>query len=532
MKISSIFKKDNSPQQVKKGITKRLFLYFISVVLGITGLILLSNTLLLRPLYYQSIKSEMLDAMEKLSEIDYNTESLDWTDELGSITTGKAFDVVIRSEGDVLYSSSVEVGLRPNPEFATGSGIPGGSDHYDDGPIPTDPSGSDDPAFPSDPQTFFDDDNRFFMSGNTDDFEQIGDGVYISKTAWMSNISFMICTKDLADGTSIFLTQPIEPVNQSVSQANILLIGCAILATGLSLVFALVLSRRFTKPIRQIQNYVGSLAALDFSGKSDIRTGDELQSLGEDINSLGDKLKGALDTLRTQNDQLEKDIIAQRQFISNASHELRTPLSLIKGYADEMNSGYVKESGQKEAYIKIISEEAAKMNRLLREMLELARMESGMARLQMEALSVGETIKTFLEKYDGFITENRLNIKLDIGNDEVGFFDPVRFEQVLANYISNASRYGDDQKRVKISVKSLRDCIRITVFNTGTGVPEDIKESIWDGFYKANTARTRTDDSYGLGLSVVKVIQDAANQRFGMENVPDGVEFWFEVARG
>ena len=520
MKASNSFSKTYSPKRFKMGITKRLFLYFISVVLGITGMILLSNTLLLRPLYYQSIKSEMLGAMEKLSEVDYSAESEDWTDELGIITAGKAFDVVIRNEGDVLYSSSVEVGLRPNPEFPSGSGIQGGADHFDDGSIPTSPSGSSDQPFPTDSQAFFEEDNRFFMSGNTDDFEQIGDGVFISKTAWMSNISFMVCTKDLPDGTSIFLTQPIEPVNQSVSQANILLIGCAILATGLSLIFALVLSRRFTKPIRQIQNYVGSLAALDFSGKSDIRTGDELQSLGEDINSLGDKLKGALDTLRKQNDQLEKDIASQRQFISNASHELRTPLSIIKGYADEMNSGYVKEDGQKEAYVKIISEEAAKMNRLLREMLELARMESGMAKLQMEKLSVGEAIKTFLEKYDGFITENGLKIELEIGEDEVGVFDPVRFEQVLANYVSNASRYGDEQKRVKISVKSLSDCIRICVFNTGTGVPEDIKDSIWDGFYKANTARTRTDDSYGLGLSVVKVIQNAASQGFGMEKRP------------
>lgn len=518
----------DSTKKVKKGITKRLFLYFISVVLGITGLILLSNTLLLRPLYYQSIKSEMLDAMEKLSAIDYSTDSPDWTDELESMTTGKAFDVVIRNEGDVLYSSSVEVGLRPNPEIAAGSRIQGGSDYNNDF-IPMVPSGTGEQTFPTEQQAFFDDDNRFPMSHDANDYEQIGDGVYISKTAWMSNMSFMVCTKDLSDGTTIFLTQPIEPVNQSVSQANILLIGCAILATGLSLIFALILSRRFTKPIRQIQNYVGTLAALDFSGKSDIRTGDELQSLGEDINSLGDKLKDALNTLRKQNDQLEKDIISQRQFISNASHELRTPLSIIKGYADEMNSGYVKESGQKEAYIKIISEEAGKMNRLLREMLELARMESGMVRLQMEKLSVGETIGNFLEKYDGFITENRLKVELDIGEDASGVFDPVRFEQVLANYISNASRYGDDQKRVKISVKSLRDCIRISVFNTGPGVPEDVKESIWDGFYKANTARTRTEDSYGLGLSVVKVIQNAANQGYGMENVPGGVEFWFEV---
>jgi signal transduction histidine kinase len=291
------------------------------------------------------------------------------------------------------------------------------------------------------------------------------------------------------------------------------------------------MSKRFTRPIRQIQNTVGELAALNFGQQCDVRTGDELQSLGEDVNRLGDELEQALSTLREQNIQLEKDIIAQRQFISNASHELRTPLSLIKGYADEMNTGYAKNAEQRDYYIEIIAEEAAKMNRLLREMLELSRMESGRIELIYENLRVNERINNFLEKYDGFVVENALNITLELKDDPVGHFDAMRFEQILANYISNAARYGDEKKIVRIRTETLGDVIRVSVFNSGRPIAEDHLVSIWDGFFKADEARTRVKDSYGLGLSVVKAIQNVAGQKFGVDNVNGGVCFWFDVQR-
>jgi signal transduction histidine kinase len=327
------------------------------------------------------------------------------------------------------------------------------------------------------------------------------------------------------------LTQAIEPINQSVRQANILLIGCTVLSMAIAVVFVFRMSRRFTRPIRQIQNTVGELAALNFGQQCDVRTGDELQSLGEDVNQLGSELEQALSTLRAQNIQLEKDIIAQRQFISNASHELRTPLALIKGYADEMNTGYAKNAEQRNYYIEIIAEEAAKMNRLLREMLELSRMESGRIELIYENLRVNERIHNFLEKYDGFVAENALNITLELQDDPIGHFDAMRFEQILANYISNAARYGDEKKLVLISTTVLEDTIRISVFNSGRPIAEDHLVSIWDGFFKADEARTRVKDSYGLGLSVVKAIQNVAGQKFGVDNGDGGVRFWFDVQR-
>jgi signal transduction histidine kinase len=453
----------------------------------------------------------MLQAVNEASEIDFSADADIWTEELNSLTAGQPYDIVIRGEERLLYSSSVEFGLRQRPE----QGVAIAQGEAGIAPDNLRPRGQE--AI------------RVFPTRNLGELEQIEEGLYFGKATGMSGIEMMVCSKELENGVTVMLTQAAEPINQSIAQANILLAGCTLLALGISAVFVFKISKRFTKPITQIQSSVGSIAALDFGCKCDIRTGDELQSLGEDVNRLSGKLKSALDTLRLQNGQLEKDIAAQRQFISNASHELRTPLALIKGYAEEINAGFA--DGQRDMYIGIITEEAAKMNRLLKEMLELTRMESGMARLQNEKLSVNESIQTFLEKYDGFISSNGLNVSLRFGEDADGFFDPVRFEQVLANYISNAARYGDGEKQVEISTNLQGDSIRISVFNTGKPIPEDILENIWDGFYKADAARTREEDSYGLGLSVVKAIQNAAQQGYGVYNSENGVVFWFEVAR-
>ena len=383
---------------------------------------------------------------------------------------------MIRDDEDILYSTSPEFGLRPG----TGNGqLP------HDAPKPQ-ATGMQPDSSDSGSQVGADGSENLpdKFRKSPAELKDTGNGVYIGTVHDPnSDLELMVCTKKLDSGVDIFVTQAIEPINQSVQEANILLLACAGLTLAVALIVVFKVSKSFTRPIRQIQNRVGELAALNFTGRCDVKTGDELQSLGDDVNSLGDELKKALDTLKEQNSQLEKDIIAQRQFISNASHELRTPLALIKGYADEMNAGFVSNDGQKDTYIEIIAEEAAKMSRLLKEMLDLTRMESGRTQIISERLSVKERILSFLDKYDGFIAQNGLNISLEAADDTIGVFDAIRFEQVLANYISNAARYGDSRKQVRISTQADEETIRISVFNTGAHLSEELSESIWNSFY-------------------------------------------------
>ncbi len=489
---------------MKMNISSRLFIYVILIILGFAALILVSNTLLLGPLYRFMLRNTMISALDDYSEVDYKADIDVWLSDIAELSSGKSYDVVIQNQDFITFSSSEEIGLMARPD-----------DRQIDMPNQW-------PDLKDDSHT---------IDGDTK-FKQLSDGTYIGVSMLGDRkTELMVCYREIDDGIVIFITQPIEQVNESVSQANILLLACTVLSLIILLFVVLRMSKRFTKPIREIQATVSEIASLNFDKRCEIKTGDELQSLGENVNILAGELQGALNELEKKNEQLKKDIDAQKKFIANASHELRTPLSLITGYSEEMSSGHLNTVKQSVQYSKIVAEEAAKMNRLLTEMLELSRMQSGQAKLRKEVLDVEQQVKLFLEKYDGYIEKNGLNVSLDSSEGVLGVIDPVRFEQVLANYISNAARYGDPHKKIRLSVKPDEDHIRIIVFNTGKHIDPAKLENLWDGFLKLDDARTRVPDSYGLGLSVVKAIQEAAGMDYGARNVKDGVEFWFDVER-
>lgn len=482
-----------------------MFIGIIAVVIGFAVIILLANTLLLSPLYYKSLENTMSESMSKLAEVNFNNERSQWLEAVYNISSGSSYDIIIKRGDQTVFSSSIDIGLKEFPE--------------DFNFIKTD-----DPIREPKPKDPFTPVNPNMEWNETDQ------GIYIGySTDPKSNNEFILCTTQLDDGLSIFLTQPVAPIDASIVQSNLLLIICTAIVLAVSILFALRFSRGFTKPIKEIQGQVGRISNLDFSGELQISTGDELESLSSDVNTLAQKLNDTLNELKKKNLQLERDIIAQRSFIANASHELRTPLSLIKGYADELNSGFINNVESQKIYHQIISEESTKMNRLLNEMLDLSRLESGRMDLKKETIKVSEFINSFIDKYSGFIKENELNVSLDICENCQCIHDPMRFEQILANYISNAAKYCDNDKKLIISIKKFEDTIRITVFNSGKQIEDASIERIWDGFYKADNSRTRTGDSYGLGLSIVKAIQTIAGQSYGVINQENGVEFWFDA---
>ncbi len=293
----------------KTSITKRLFLYIVAVVLGTSVIILLSNSLLLKPLYYNSIRGSMLSGINVLSDIDFSGDEDTWLSELDTLTVDKAYDLIIASDDEVLYSSSKEAGLMPRPDgtgFGTGQDSSGQNvSQQDPEEEPQNQSTAQSPG-QSGENSQTDDRQPPFFRWHTeqDGWESVGDNTYMATIKEpRTEIEMLVCTKELDNGIRIALTQAIEPINQSVRQANILLLACALLSVGLSVVFVFRMSRRLTQPIRQIQNTVGELAALNFGNRCDVRTGDELQNLGEDVNRLGNELESALNTLKEQNIQ-------------------------------------------------------------------------------------------------------------------------------------------------------------------------------------------------------------------------------------
>jgi len=490
---------------LKKSITKRMFLGIISVVIVFAVILMIANTLLLSPLYYRSLENSMTEVASRLVTVDFSTDRTTWINEVSDISSGNAFDVVIRKNGITVFSSSMDIGLREFPEEL-------------EEPVSFMPDKDQRPNDPFRP-----------MTGEME-WKETVEGILVGYSEDpRTDSEFIVCTTTNDDGYTILLTQPVEPIDASIVQSNLLLIIVTVAMLIVSILFAFVFAKGFTKPIKEIKGRVEQISNLDFSGTLKIDTGDELESLSGDVNLLAAKLKDALDELQEKNKQLEKDIIAQKRFISNASHELRTPLSLIKGYADELNSGYIRNEASREQYLGIISEESTKLNRLLNEMLDLSRLESGRMKLEEEDIQINDFIMTIIEKYAGFIKEKGLSVEFNGCEEHVVKHDSMRMEQILANFISNAAKYSDSRREVIISTKLMDEAVRISVFNTGQAIDEDSLDRIWEGFFKADNSRTREEGSYGLGLSIVRAIQETVGQSYGVLNHDDGVEFWFEA---
>jgi len=480
----------------RKTISKRLTIQVMGLVLSFSIVLLIANSLLLKPLYYYSVKTAMLSGMEQLSEVPFMQGQ--WQAVVETIDPEHGYDITVEKSGQVVYSSSREIGVKEPGDFE-----------------PKSPPDEKRPFLPIDLVKTWTWEGDVQMGTLQDD---------------KKDMHLFIAKKQMDEDTIIYLTQGIEPILSSVRQANVLLISVTFLFLIITVFAVMIVSKRFTQPIRAMQEHVKELANLNFDEQIQVSTGDELEHLSGDIQRLAVKLKEALQVLQKQNIQLEKDIESQRKFISNASHELRTPLALIKGYADEIAQGYVKDQEQEKIYIRYIADESNKMKRLLNEILELSRIESGYMQFHYEEVSIKESIEGFIEKYQGFIEENQLKISLEL-IEGTGIIDTVRFEQVLANYLSNAAKYAKTSKQIHICMEEHAKTYRIKVINFGTPIPTKTVQHMWDGFYKEDEARATHKSSYGLGLSVVRAIQDVAGQAYGYDNEKNQVVFWFDVAK-
>lgn len=478
-------------------ISRKLTKQIILLILSFSTVILLANSLLLTPFYYYNLKLDMVKGIQALSSVDIDlliNESI-------PLDNSKInYDIAILDDSNVLYYSSRIFGYKKQ---VTNDRRPSDLEHTLE---------------------------KLHMP-----FEEV--------TTWETFDNVQIGTLETAYGEEdIFiakyndgqytyvLSQPIEPLRNSVQSTNMMLMIITGVFLVISFVFAHIISKRFTKPILHMQQHVLTLSQLNFDEKLTIKTKDELESLSHDINQLSDELQHALTVMAKQNKQLERDIESQKNFISNASHELRTPLTLIKGYSDEIVHGFTQNKEQEISYVQYISEEASKMTRMLNEILDLSRLESGQMKMMYTHNNIKDVIQNFMDKYIGFIDDHQLKVTLDL-IDGVGYFDVVRFEQLLANYVSNAGKYCDDAKELHITMSEHQACYRIHVKNSGEPLSDHIMQFIWDGFYKADEARTSIEGSYGLGLSIVRAIQDICELDYGCYNEEHMVVFWFDVKK-
>ena len=305
------------------------------------------------------------------------------------------------------------------------------------------------------------------------------------------------------------------------------------------------ISKRFTEPIQELNEIAEKMARLDFSKKFHPKdVDDEINALGRSINIMSDKLEATIQQLRNSNIELEKDIEEKSkieemrtQFISDVSHELKTPIALIQGYAEGLVENVNSDEENRQFYANVILDEANKMDKLVKQLLELMKLEYGKREFQNANFNITELIQEVIRKSKVMLEENNIEVRMDMPEEVIVFADEFYIEQVVTNYFTNAIKHAKEvfnEKYIKIKIETRKKTnkVRIYVFNTGDNIEEENLLRIWRRFYKVDSSRNRDNGGTGIGLALVKAIMNNYNNDFGVQNKDTGVEFYFDLDIG
>ena len=342
----------------------------------------------------------------------------------------------------------------------------------------------------------------------------------------------------LDNGNFILIRTPIQGIKDNVHISNtfITYIGIGTLIIGI--IAAFVLSSYISRPIKQLSNIAERMSELDFDIKYDGKDKGEIGLLGKSMNNMSQKLEENISQLKAANLELQRDIDKKEKlekmrtdFLSNVSHELKTPIALIQGYAEGLKEGITDDPESMDFYCSVIMDEAAKMNNMVKRLLTLNQIEFGEDELVMERFDINELVKSVVNANELRATQKNLSITYDILDTPLYVWaDEYKVEEVVTNYLSNAINHCCNENIIKIKVGQIdKDNVRVSVFNTGNNIPEADIEHIWEKFYKVDKARTREYGGNGIGLSIVKAIVESMGKTCGVNNLSDGVEFWFDL---
>lgn len=340
----------------------------------------------------------------------------------------------------------------------------------------------------------------------------------------------------LDNGNLFLFRSPIESIRQSVAVANRFL---AYVGLGSVLFSALVIwlvSRKVTEPIMELTQISERMSRLDFDAKYTGNSKTEVALLGRNINELSETLENTISELKSANNELQRDIEKKnkidemrKEFLSNVSHELKTPIALIQGYAEGLREGINDDAESREFYCEVIMDEASKMNNMVKKLLTLNQLEFGNDNVTMERFDVTALVKNYLQSVDILCKQKDIRVQMENIPAIHVWADEFMVEEVFGNYFTNAMNHVAGDKVIDVKLITEDKNVRISVFNSGQPIPEESLPYIWEKFYKVDKARTRAYGGSGVGLSIVKAIMESMNQKFGVNNYDNGVEFWFEL---
>lgn len=333
----------------------------------------------------------------------------------------------------------------------------------------------------------------------------------------------------------VFAVSSLQPVGEAVDAMKDYYLYAFLGALLLIAVMSLLFSKIISKPLIEMNRIAAKMADLDFSEECSVESRDEMGSLAVSLNRLSQNLGTSLRELRAANEQLQQDIEKERnlekmrkEFVSAVSHEFKTPLGIIKGFAEGLKDHVAEE--KKDYYIDVIQDEVEKLDELVLDLLDLAKLESKAYKLNLENFRMIDLLDEVQSRLLTYMNNKNIKLIFTYEHKDIEVYaDRRRIEQVVTNIVSNAIRHTPKDAHIKMCADRENEELYVYIENIGKPIAEEDMPKIWDRFYRTEKSRDRKTGGTGLGLSIVKNILELHESRFGVENTDDGVRFYFTL---
>jgi signal transduction histidine kinase len=319
----------------------------------------------------------------------------------------------------------------------------------------------------------------------------------------------------LQNGQKLSLTfyAMLVPVSATVSTLRIQLLVVTAVMLLFSIVLAIVIAKRVSKPIEEISKSAQTLAKGDYDTRFAGKGFSEIVSLSDTLNMTAVEL-GRVEGLR-------------RELLANVSHDLRTPLALIYSYAEMMHD-FSDEITPEQT--RVVMDEAQRLTMLVNDVLDISKLESEMEKLNCSNYNLTQCVLETVERTKELLSREGFEILFVHGDDVYVNADRTKIDRAFYNLLVNAINYSNGLRSISVEQTVVDDRVRISVTDKGEGIAEAELPFIWDRYYKSEKAHKRALAGTGLGLSIVKKIIDLHKGSYGViSKIDEGSTFWFEL---
>lgn len=276
------------------------------------------------------------------------------------------------------------------------------------------------------------------------------------------------------------------------------------------------ITERIIHPLRNMTAAAKKFGKGDFSTRVPVYGNDEVAELSTAFNNMADSLE-----------KLEK---MRSSFLASVSHDLRTPMTTIAGFIDGIMSGAIPPEKQ-DYYLQTISSEIHRLSRLVSQLLDVSRLESGDRKMQFADFDIAEVARIILISFEQKIEEKNLDVEFDAPDELLVNADKDAIHQVVYNLCHNAIKFAEDGGKFRISISPIDSKhVKLSVFDEGQSISKEEMGLVFERFYKTDSSRGLDKNGVGLGLYICKTIIDAHDEKIGVESTEGvGTTFWFTL---